>query len=73
MSLLFLGAKEHRISASDLGDMREEFASLNTETSRSVLRFCQARKNAAAVESDQRRLPLLHALTRIGSIFCCLG
>ena len=62
MSLLFLGAKDHRISASDLDDMREEFASLNTETSRSVLRFYQKRKNAAAVESDQRRLPQLHAL-----------
>ena len=62
MSLLFLGAKDHRISASDLDDMREEFASLNTETSRSVLRFYQKRKNAAAVESDERRLPQLHSL-----------
>ena len=62
MSLLFLGAKDHRIPASDLDDMREEFASLNTETSRSVLRFYQKRKNAAAVESDERRLPQLHSL-----------
>src|ERR1035437_159015 len=62
MSLLFLGAKDHRISASDLDDMRAELASVNTETSRSVLRFYQKRKNAAAVESDQRRLPQLHAL-----------
>ena len=62
MSLLFLGAKDHRISASDLNDMREEFISLNTETSRSVLRFYQSRKNAAAAESDPLRLPQLHAL-----------
>jgi len=62
MSLLFLGAKDHRIGARDLDDMREEFARLNTETSRSVLRAYQLRKNAAAVESDQRRLPQLHAL-----------
>jgi len=62
MSLLFLGAKDHRISARDLEEMREEFARLNTETSRSVLRFYQSRKNAAAVESDQRRLPQLYAL-----------
>ena len=62
MSLLFLGAKDHRISARNLDDMREDFARLNTETSRSVLRFYQSRKNAAAVESDQRRLPQLHAL-----------
>ena len=62
MALLFLGAKDHRISSRDLDDMREEFARLNTETSRSILRFYQSRKNAAAVESDQRRLPQLHAL-----------
>ena len=62
MALLFLGAKDHRISAADLDDMREEFARLNNETSLSVLRFYQARKHAAAVESDQRRLPQLHAL-----------
>jgi uncharacterized protein (DUF2336 family) len=61
MSLLFLGAKDHRISARDLEDTREEFARLNTETSRSILRFYQSRKDAAAAESDQRRLPQLHA------------
>jgi hypothetical protein len=62
MSLLFLGAKDHRISARDLDNMREDFARLNTETSRSVLRFYQSRKNALAVESNQRRLPQLHTL-----------
>ena len=61
MALLFLSAKDHRISSRDLDDMREEFASLNTEASRSVLRFYQTRKYAAAVESDERRLPQLHA------------
>ena len=60
MSLLFLGAKDYRISSRDLDGLREEFASLNTETSRDVLRFYQSRKNAAAIESDQRRLPQLH-------------
>ena len=62
MSLLFLGAKDHRIPARELDDMRDEFARLNTETSRSVLRFYQSRRNASAVESDQRRLPQLHTL-----------
>ncbi len=62
MALLFLGAKDHRISSCDLDDMREEFASLDTEASRSVLKFYQSRKNAADAESDQRRLPQLHAL-----------
>jgi hypothetical protein len=62
MSLLFLGAKDHRISERDLDDMREDFSGLTTVTSRSVLKFYQSRKNAAAVETDQRRLPQLHAL-----------
>jgi len=62
MALLFLSAEDHRISARNLGDTREEFARLKTETSRSVLGFYQSRKNAAAVESDQRRLPQLNAV-----------
>jgi uncharacterized protein (DUF2336 family) len=62
MALLFLGAKDHRISAGDLDNIREEYARLNAETSRSVLSLYRSRKNAAAVESDQRRLPPLHAV-----------
>jgi uncharacterized protein (DUF2336 family) len=62
MSLLFLGAKDHRISARDLDDMREEFAALSIDTSRSVLRHYQSRKSAGAAELDQRRLPQLHAV-----------
>ena len=62
MALLFLGAKDYRISSRNLDDMREEFARLETEASRDVLRFYQSRRNAAAVESDQRRLPQLHAM-----------
>jgi uncharacterized protein (DUF2336 family) len=61
MALLFLGAKDHRIPTGDLNDMKEEFARLNIETSRGVLRAYQSRKNATAVEQDQRRLPQLHA------------
>jgi uncharacterized protein (DUF2336 family) len=60
MSLLFLAAKDHRISALDLDHMREEFSRLNTETSRTVLRFYKSRKNAAAADSEQRHLPQLH-------------
>jgi uncharacterized protein (DUF2336 family) len=62
MSLLFLGAKDHRISARDLDNMREDFGHLNTGTSQSVLRFYQSRKNTAAIEADQRRLPQLYAM-----------
>jgi uncharacterized protein (DUF2336 family) len=61
MALLFLGAKDHRIPAGDLNDMKEEFARLNIEISRGVLRAYQSRRNATAVEQDQRRLPQLHA------------
>ena len=61
MSLLFLAAKDHRITANDLNDMQNEFRRLNIETSRSVLKFYQSRKKAARAESDPRRLPPLHA------------
>ena len=61
MSLLFLGAKDHRISAHGLDAKREEFARLNREASQSVLKLYQSRKNATGAESDQRRLPQLHA------------
>jgi hypothetical protein len=61
MSLPFLGAKDHRISADDLDGKREEFARLNHDTSRSVLKLYQSRKSAAGAASDQRRLPQLHA------------
>jgi uncharacterized protein (DUF2336 family) len=46
MSLLFLGAKDNRITAQDLNEMESEFGRLNVETSRSVLEFYQSRKNA---------------------------
>ena len=61
MALLFLGAKDHRIAAGDLDDMGVQFARLDTETSRGILRIYQSRKNATAPEQDQRRLPQLHA------------
>jgi hypothetical protein len=61
MSLLFLGAPDHRIVSQDLDIMRREFADLNVETSRSVLKTYQSRKHAAAADSGERRLPQLHA------------
>jgi uncharacterized protein (DUF2336 family) len=60
MSLLFLGAADHRITSQDLEGMRREFVGLNVETSRSVLRLYQSRKLAAAEHSNERRLPQLH-------------
>ena len=53
MALLFLGAKDHRITAQDLRDLESEYGRLNIETSRSVLAFYQSRKNGAAAEPGQ--------------------
>ena len=61
MSLLFLGAKDHRISTGQLDSMKREFARLNAEASQGVLRFYRSRKGGAAAESDLRHLPQLHA------------
>jgi hypothetical protein len=57
MSLLFLGAPDHRILANDLEGMKREFAGLNIETSRSVLKTYQSRRQAVAADSEDRRLP----------------
>jgi uncharacterized protein (DUF2336 family) len=46
MALLFLGAKDHRITARDLKDLENEFGRLDVATSRTVLEFYQSRKNA---------------------------
>jgi uncharacterized protein (DUF2336 family) len=60
MALLFLGAKDHRITAKDLHAMENEFDRLNVETSRSVLKFYQTRKNAAGADSGPNPLASLH-------------
>ena len=52
MALLFLGAKDHRITAQELKDLEREFGRLNIETSRSVLKFYQSRKNAGDAAAD---------------------
>jgi hypothetical protein len=57
MALLFLGAKDHRITAHDLKDLESEFGHLNVETSRSILEFYQSRKNPAGGDSDVKRQP----------------
>jgi hypothetical protein len=57
MALLFLGAKDHRITANDLKDLQDEYGDLNVKTSRSVLEFYQSRKNAAAAGPDVTREP----------------
>ena len=61
MSLLFLGAKDHRITAKDLRDLEGEYGRLNVETSRSVLEFYQSRKNTGPADSGLKRAPALNA------------
>ncbi len=51
MSLLFLGAKDHRITANDLRTLENDYDRLNSETSRSVLSFCQSRKGGTPVDA----------------------
>jgi uncharacterized protein (DUF2336 family) len=60
MSLLFLGAAKYRITARDLDALKSDFARLNVETSKQVLRVYQFRKETAADNSTLRRLPQLH-------------
>ena len=62
MALLFLGAKDHRITAKELKTLENEFGRLNIETSRSVLEFYQSRKNVDDAGSGPQRQP-----TRIAS------
>ncbi len=51
MALLFLGAKDHRITANELRELESEYGRLNVETSRSVLEFYQSRKTVDDVYS----------------------
>ena len=62
MALLFLGAKDHRITAKELKSLENEFGRLNIETSRSVLEFYQSRKNVDDAATGPQRQP-----TRIAS------
>jgi uncharacterized protein (DUF2336 family) len=64
MALLFLGARDHRITAGELRDLERDYARLNVQTSRSVLEFYQSRKGPAATKTadssgKQRQADLL--------------
>ncbi len=55
MSLLFLGARDHRIGSTELKDLKDEFGRLNIETSRGVLKSYQSRNTAADSNPDTKR------------------
>jgi uncharacterized protein (DUF2336 family) len=59
MALLFLGAKDHRITAKDLNYLENEFSRLNVETSRTVLEFYQSRKNGGGADSERHPAVLM--------------
>lgn len=59
MALLFLGAKDHRITAKDLNSLESEFGRLNVKTSRSVLEFNQSRKNTDGADAGPKHQPAL--------------
>jgi uncharacterized protein (DUF2336 family) len=60
MSLLFLSAKDHRISTGRLNSLKDQFARLDVEASQGVLTLYRSRKSEAAAESDLHRLPPLY-------------
>jgi len=60
MALLFLGAPDYRIATKDLDAMKTEFARLDAETSKKVLKAYHSRKESGSL--NLRRLPQLHAL-----------
>jgi uncharacterized protein (DUF2336 family) len=59
MSLLFLGARDHRITALELKNLENEFERVNAATSRSVLAFYQSRRHAETAESAPLQQPAL--------------
>ena len=52
MSLLFLGAKGHCITSSDLYRLEGEFSHLSVKSSQSILEHYRARKTAGQAELD---------------------
>jgi uncharacterized protein (DUF2336 family) len=62
MALMFLSAKDHRIKAQDLEELKEEFERLDTRTSQQVLNYYRSRKYSVASDADLRRLPQLHTV-----------
>jgi hypothetical protein len=52
MALLFLGAKDHRITGVELRQLESDFGDLDVKECRSVVEFYQSRKNASGGNAD---------------------
>ncbi len=57
MALLFIGAKDHRITAGELQELQSDFQRLNAETSRSIVEFYQSRKHPGFAHDGTAREP----------------
>lgn len=55
MALLFLGARDNRITAGELHDLERDYARLNKQMSRSVLEFYQSRRKPTVVLSQSQQ------------------
>jgi uncharacterized protein (DUF2336 family) len=55
MALLFIGAKDHRITAGELDELQSDFQRLNPETSRSIVAFYQSRKHVGLAHDSIAR------------------
>jgi len=55
MALLFVAAKDHRITARELADLEREFGRLNVATSKSILKFYQSRRDHESAEAGAVR------------------
>ncbi len=61
MSLLFLGARDHRIASKELRDLKDGFGRLNIETSRGIMKSYRSRKNAGDADPAAEPKPALAA------------
>jgi uncharacterized protein (DUF2336 family) len=59
MSLLFLGAKDHRIPSTELKDLKDEYGRLNIEKSRGMLKSYQSRNNPGDTNAGEKHQPAL--------------
>ena len=62
MSLLFLGARDHRIYAGNLDRMKKEFSQLDAKTPQEILSFYHSRRDTQLEKLERRRLPQTHAV-----------